>query len=271
MYIALKILLGLSALGLIAGVLQGEILAGVLCALIFLLPAGIIFIIAYNREMKAEESRKKSVNAKLQEKQDHVNKILPMVKRVYDMTYTLMKCKPQAEHIAILRFNSIADLKAQQEDGDFWKACVRDCYMWISNGLNDNSEYMLCLLETYEAVVNTVMTLPQIFATENDVKSLIWRRVIPCTSITGLESLGDVSQKAKITGRENITYRGISINGIGFGQFEIDPIKIEQEFRDTRFVALKYTIDNSEQMILFPREEISKLLQILTKESDVQM
>lgn len=267
MYIVMKILLGLSALGFVAGILQGELLAGILCALIFLVPAGILFIISYHQEKKAEEKRKSEVNTKLQEKQDRIAKVLPMVKSVYDTVYASMGCRSQVEHIDILWFNSIAELNEHQRNGDYWKSCVRNCHIWISNCGDANGERTLYLLETYERVVNAVTTLPHAFETEHDVDSMIWRRVIPFSSIIGLESLGNVSQTTKITGGENITYRGISINGIGFGQFEIDPIKIEQEFRDTRFVALKYT-DGSEQLLMFPREEIPKLLKILIEESD---
>lgn len=96
MYSVIKGLFSLSLLVLIAGVLQGSFMVGVLCALFFAIPACILFFVLYTREKREAENAKRDLASKLSAKQEKCNTVLPNVKRymtIFSIQWAAMKTK----------------------------------------------------------------------------------------------------------------------------------------------------------------------------------
>lgn len=258
MYSVLKALLVLALLGFIAGIFNASFLAAILCALLFLIPAGIIFMILYFRETKAELAKKQDRDFRLQKKKEAIDDIMKFIKPVYDRVYEAMGCNPYTRSLYIFTYQNVAEFCALQSEGEFWRNLTRDCYCWLKKD-TETGEYLLCLLESFDNVVASINRLPSAFDSEENAMAMIWRRIIPVNSILRLESIGGISQSTSVTGGDKITYRGISVNGIGFGEYDYDPIEIEYKTKDTRFAALRYN-DGIEQTLLFPLDSIQTLI-----------
>ena len=100
--------------------------------------------------------------------------------------------------------------------------------------------------------------MPNYFNTEDDSLRNVWRKYIPFSNILFFTVIGDVSHTSTVSGGD-ATYHGVNVNGIGFGEWKVDPIQIQHKDHDNRMVALIYKDYGEECSLFFPIDSLPKL------------
>lgn len=203
----------------------------------------------------------------MEERTRQYERFYPIVNRKYKELCKLFEKPNQTTMVNVSKFTSFPEVEsAQRECGNSWIGINRTCDMWRTKitGMVD----VLHILETYEAIDKDLKQFVHIYTAnglnEENVDNIIYRRIIPVSSILFFEAIGDIEYRNIVSGGGNATYFGISVNGIGFGEIKHDPIDIKTISEDKRAVVLYYKNEDGEgDMVFFPLSELSKLIQLL--------
>ena len=55
----------------------------------------------------------------------------------------------------------------------------------------------------------------------------------------------------------------MSVNGIGFGEWQVDPVRVHHDIYDKRVLELKYNDENEIRTIFFPLEAAAVLEEVM--------
>lgn len=262
--IACKILFVLAGLGVLAGIKEGEWSAGILLALIFAIPGCICFGICCKIEKDYNDACKAETQKKLNEKKAMYESVLPIAESAYEDIRATLEKPEKTEIIRVLRYSTVDELLLAQADGDYWKDLTKHCHIWIH--VNDEFESLstLCLLETIGEFRSFVNDWPHVFTDNKDVNQYVYRKYIPFRDINQFRVYGNISQSISVFGGETGSYTGVSVNGIGFGEVQHNPVRIANNIHDNRFVVLHYkNVFDDADVILFPISELHKLIKLI--------
>ena len=261
--LASKILGYLTVLGFIAGVFTGEFLVGILTALLFAVPAAICIIISLILDKKEQKIDEEIFAAERQEKElkyeENKNIALEAYEKVCDVIH-----KPAITYpIEIFTFTSDIEMEILQSKGQWWKNSVRTCDCWLLMVSEEYKVGALCFLESFGSFDRKVRTKPNEFSDIETSVGHVWREIIPIHDIIGLSIVGDVETTSTVSGGD-AKYLGVSVNGIGFGEWQVDPVRVRHDIHDKRVLELKYNNDENEiRSIYFPLESADVLEQIM--------
>lgn len=158
------------------------------------------------------------IDKKNDEKEQHYAKyVLPVLEKAH---YSLCKEleKPNSPlMLDVFAFKDEIELQQTQiKLPDQWSNWPNTCYCWTNNGV-------FYILETLESVEKRAKICPDHYKTLESAKSQIRNLLIPIDSIHYYKVKGDVVRSERTLIPPDISYSGISVNGIGFGEVKTTP------------------------------------------------
>lgn len=193
------------------------------------------------------------------ERQHQFTLVATMIEDFYD---TLLSEYPKPDCILsanIIRARNTNDLETLKNIlPDEWLTCTDRFDCWIK----DNVLYII--LPKDEALAKARNT-PAAYNTDEKICSAFRHWAIPFDSILYYKAVGDIFRTERIIGGGNISYTGVSVNGIGFGELKHDPVITMSEINDSRYVVLYYQ-DNAEnplQTIYFCYDSLDTLIRLI--------
>lgn len=231
-------------------------------ALVYLcfLTLGVGFVFMRKREkhyLIVRDLEHKQLMHALDEKLDTYESVKSTAYEAYQKVCNILEKPVQTCRIDTLLSESLQEITELQAEGVFWKNLTRQCDCWTAVNKETNVG-AFCIIETIECFDEKVARLPNSFKTDENSFRNVWRKYIPFTNVLFFTVIGDVSLTSTVTGGD-ATYRGVCVNGIGIGEWEVDPIQIQNKEHDNRMVALVYTDHGEECLLFFPIEELPRL------------
>ena len=185
--------------------------------------------------------------------------VAPLVENFYSSILTERKTSNNMFSVKVIRAKTANDLEKVKEIlPDEWTSCADDCECWVKD------DVLYILLPKSQALVNAHNT-PTAYNTEEKICSAVPHWVIPFGNIHYYKVVGNVFHTKKVVGGGNVSYTGVSVNGIGFGELKHDPVITMSEINDSRYVVLYYR-DNAEsplQTVYFCYDSLDTLIRLI--------
>lgn len=231
-------------------------------ALVYLcfLTLGVGFVFMRKREkhyLIVRDLEHKQRMQALDEKLDTYESVKATAYEAYQKVCNILEKPVQTHRIDTFLSDSLQEITELQAEGDFWKTLTRQCECW-TEGNAETYVGALCIIETIECFDEKVARLPNSFKTDKDSCRNVWRKYIPFSNILFFTVIGDVSLTSTVTGGD-ATYHGVSINGVGIGEWKVDPIQIQHKEHDNRMIALVYKDHGEECSLFFPIDILPKI------------
>lgn len=185
--------------------------------------------------------------------------VAPMIESFYT---TLMSEYPKPDCILsvnIIRARNTNDLETLKNNlPDEWSTCTDHFDCWIKD------DVLYIILPKDEALAKARNT-PAAYDTDEKICNAFRHWAIPFDSILYYKAVGEVIQTERIVGGGNISYTGVSVNGIGFGELKHDPVITAPEIHDDRYVVLYYQEDAEKplQTIYFCYDALDTLIRLI--------
>lgn len=183
----------------------------------------------------------------------------PLVENFYSSILTEWKKSNDILSVKVIRAKTANDLEKVKEIlPDEWTSWADDCDCWIKD------DVLYILLSQRQALTNARST-PTAYNTEEKIRSSFPHWAIPFDNIHYYKVVGNVFQTEKVVGGGNASYTGVSVNGIGFGELQHDPVITMSEINDSRYVVLYYR-DNAEsplQTVYFCYDSLDTLIRLI--------
>lgn len=176
------------------------------------------------------------------ERQKEYDLVAPMIESFYSSLMNTWH-EPEIKLSAkVIRAKNASDLASIKEIlPDEWSTWADNCDCWIG----ENTLYILLPLRQALAMAHES---PFAYNTKDKICNSFPHWAIPFENIHYYQAAGDVLHTEKIVGGGNISYTGVSVNGIGFGEIKHDPITTSSELHDSRYVVLYYRDDAAHPM-----------------------
>ena len=185
--------------------------------------------------------------------------VAPMIESFYT---TLMSEYPKSDCILsanIIRARNTNDLETLKNIlPDEWSTCTDRFDCWIKD------DVIYIILPKDEALAKARNT-PAAYDTDEKICSAFRHWAIPFDSILYYKAVGDIFQTERIIGGGNVSYTGVSVNGIGFGELKHDPVITKSEINDSRYVVLYYrgNAESPLQTIYFCYDSLDTLIRLI--------
>lgn len=262
--IAAKIFGYLTVLGFIAGVFHGQFFVSILMALLFAIPAAICFIVSLILDKKVTQLDEAILAAEMQKKQLKYDENKDTAMEAYDKVCDVLQKPAITNPIEIYEFASDVELKILQSEGKAWKYYIRSCECWVLTDSEEYTEGALYFFESPEAFNGKVRANPEDFSDLEASVAHVWREIIPLHNILELSISGDVETTSTVSGGD-AKYLGVSVNGIGFGEWKVDPVQVHHNVHDKRVLELRFIDEDANEVrsIYFPLEAAEVLEQVI--------
>lgn len=254
----------LGGIGFIYGLLQSGFLVGLLTSLVFFIPAIVCLLVAlkYEKEALAQEQEQLDSEEKLRTALIAQN--LQHAVTAYAILGKLYNKQENVYQLDVFHYNSIDAIQIIRNDNRSWQDYLRKCDCWIAPPQSNQQNGSLVIIETSEEVAAKVGQRPENFSDVECATNAIWHVHIPLNQIIHYSIVGNINATSNVHGGD-FTYRGLSLNGIGFGTTEIDPITIEHQISDDRMIELVYMENCSAERILFQPDALPVLRTLIPK------
>ena len=207
----------------------------------------------------------KEISAKLQEEaknleQKYADNVESIFIEFYNRLIREWQMPDKPLVVELLRFKSEEEIKHfQVQLPDEWFRWADECYCWRKG----NYFY---LLKTKDSAETLAKQNPDQWDTVDKIKEHVIHITIPVKDIYGFSANGAFHHSVRTVGSGNITYTGVSVNGIGFGEIKQDPTFVLPDVKDTRYITLFYYAGESHtelQTLYLGGESIETLTRIL--------
>ncbi len=213
---------------------------------------GLVFMNKRDKHSQAiRDIEHKQRMKKLDERLNAYNSVKDIASAAYHKVCDMLRKPEHTYHIEVFANESFQEICEQQAEGDWWKTLTRPCECWIDMKSKEHNIGSFCLLETFENFDAKVSRLPDFFKSDEEAFRNVWRKCIPFSDILYYTIIGDVSVTSSVSGGD-ATYHGVTVNGIGFGEWDVDPIQIHHKEHDQRMVTLLFTDCGEECSLFFP-------------------
>ncbi len=193
------------------------------------------------------------------ERQNEYDLVAPMIASFYSSLMNTW-CDPKIKLTAkVIRAKNASELeKIKEVLPDEWSTWADICDCWIG----ENKLYILLPLSQALA---TAYESPFAYNTKDKICNGFPHWAIPFENIHYYKAVGDVLHTEKIVGGGNVSYTGVSVNGIGFGEIKHDPITTLSELHDSRYIVLYYRNDAESplQTIYFCYDSLDALVRLI--------
>lgn len=252
----------LGCISFICGSLQSGFLVGLLAGLVFFIPAIVCFLASLKCENRAIAQKQEQLAHEERLRTALINQNLQYAVTAYAILCKLYNKPENVYQLDVFYFNSIDAIQIIRNDGRSWQDFLRKCDCWIEPPQSNQVNGTLVIIETSEEVAAKVGQRPESFSDVDSATKSIWHVQIPISQITYYSVVGGIHTTSSIHGGD-FTYRGLSVNGVGFGATEIDPITIEHRISDDRMIELVYMENCVAERILFHPDALPVLRTII--------
>lgn len=193
------------------------------------------------------------------EREREYNLVIPMIDEFYAAILATWQMPSNTLIAGVIRAKSANDLGSLKEIlPNEWTTWADDCNCWTAE------DTLYIVLPQSEALAKAKNT-PAAYNTEEKICSAFPHWAIPFDCIRYYKAVGDVIQTERIVGGGNVSYTGVSVNGIGFGELKHDPVISAPEIQDDRYIVLYYQEDAEKplQTIYFCYDALNTLIRLI--------
>lgn len=199
------------------------------------------------REEEREELREQRYTA-----------VAPIVEDFYSSILSKWEDADHKMTVDVIRAKSADELSRLQAIlPNEWPTWADSCDCWIKNNV------LFILLPRNQALENAHNT-PEVYASVDKISENIPHWAIPLDRIHHYIAMGELIRTEKVIGGD-VSYTGVSVNGIEFGEIKQDPAIKVPEIYDSRYVVLYYQ-DHKDcplQTIYFCYDSLDTLIRLI--------
>ena len=144
--------------------------------------------------------------------------------------------------VDILRYKSEKEIAhAQSSIPNEWFLFADSCECWIFND-------MFYILEQMDKASEKAKSNPESFDSPDKISESIVHIVIPLSNIHYFKSNGMLTQSERTVIPGSVSYTGVSVNGIGFGEVKHTPELTVPDLKDSRYITLYYRVEETDEL-----------------------
>lgn len=144
--------------------------------------------------------------------------------------------------VDILRYKSEKEIAhAQSSIPNEWFLFADSCDCWIFNDT-------LCILEQMEVASEKAKSYPESFDSTDKIGENIIHISIPLPNIHYFKSNGMLTRSERTVVPGSVSYTGVSVNGIGFGEVKHTPELTVPDLKDSRYITLYYHVEETDEL-----------------------
>ena len=148
--------------------------------------------------------------------------------------------------------------KAQIMQPDNWFNWKKECFCW-------KSDDTLYILQTLPSIESNAKESPDLYSTEDRISKQVSHIAIPLGNIHHFIQKGQLTRSTRTVVNGGVSYTGVNVNGIGFGEVTHTPSIDVPDIKDSRYIILYYRVSgkNELQTLYFGADSLDTLIRII--------